>query len=132
MSFIENYDFVARGGGRVADHLAQFTNLIDTAIGGGVDFEDVERSAGGDFFAGVTGIIGLGGGTFGAVESFRENASSRRFADTANAGENVGVRDAIGCDGVGECFRDVLLADHVGEGLGPVFSRDDFIAHSES
>ena len=43
--FVEDDDFVARAGGSVADHFAEFANLVDAAIGGRVDLDDVERRA---------------------------------------------------------------------------------------
>ena len=61
MRFVEDHDFVAAGGGRVAHHLAQFANLIDAAVRCGVDFENVERGSGGDFAAGIAGVVRLGG-----------------------------------------------------------------------
>ena len=45
VGFVEDDDFVASAGGRVTHHVAQLANLVDAAIGGGVDFDHVERIA---------------------------------------------------------------------------------------
>jgi hypothetical protein len=132
VSFIENHDFVAARRRRVANHFAELANLINAAIGGGVDFENVERSAGGNFAAGVARVVGLGGGAFHAVEGLREDSRRGGFAHAANAGKDVGVGDAIRFDGVRERLGDVLLADNLSECLRAIFSSDDFIAHRES
>ena len=130
--FVEDHHFVAARGRSVTNHFAQLANLVDAAIGGGVDFENVERSAGGNFAAGVAGVVRLGGGTLHAVERLGEDARGGGFAHAAHAGKNVGVRDAIRFDGVRERLGDVLLADNFGECLRAIFSSDDFIAHRES
>ena len=129
--FVEDHDFVAARSGRVADHLAQLADLVNAAVGGGVDFEHVERSAGGNFAAGVAGVVGLGGGALRAIERFGEDAGGGGLADAADAGKNIGVRDAVRLDGVRERARDVLLPDDVAERLRAIFSGDDFIAHGE-
>ncbi len=38
VSFVENDDLVASAHGRISDHFAQLTDLIDAPIGSGVDF----------------------------------------------------------------------------------------------
>ena len=74
-------------------------------------------------------LSGSAVGPLRAVERFGEDARGGRLSHAAHAGENVCVRHAIRLDGVRERLGDVLLADNVAEGLRPIFSRDDFIAH---
>ena len=128
--FVEDHDFVASAGGRVAHHLAQFADLVDAAVGGRVDFNHVEGISEADLAAGVALVAGFRGGALRAVERFGENARRGCFAHAARARKNVGMRHAAGLDGVGERARDVLLPDHVGKRLRPPFSRDDLVAHS--
>ena len=47
----------------------------------------------------------------------------------ARPAKQIGVRDALLLDGVGERLRDVLLPDDVGETLRAVFSGYDLIGH---
>ena len=70
---------------------------------------------------------GVAVGPLHAVQAAGQNAGDGGFAGAALAGEDVAVGDAILRDGVFERGLDVLLVDHVGKGLRPVFPRDDLI-----
>ena len=59
----------------------------------------------------------------GIVEGAGENARGRRLADAAHAGQDIGLVDAAGGEGIGERAHHRLLADQVLEAHGPVFSR---------
>ncbi len=58
--FIKDVNLVAVAGGRVAGGVAEFANLVDTAIGGCVDFDHIDGVALADFNAGVADTAGLG------------------------------------------------------------------------
>ena len=60
--FVEDVDFEAVAGGTVAGGLAEFADFVDAAVGGGVDFDDVDGVAGADFGAGFADAAGLGDG----------------------------------------------------------------------
>ena len=62
VSFVENVNFEAVAGGTVARGLAEFADFVDAAIGGGVDFDYVDRVSGANFRAGFTDAAGLGTG----------------------------------------------------------------------
>src|SRR5437868_15364795 len=113
MRFVKNDDFAASGGRRVANHFAKFADLIDAAIRSSVNFDDVQRSAGRDLFAGVAYTARFGSGPVHAVECLCENASRCSFPHTARAGKNVCVRYAIIADGILKRFRDVSLSDQM-------------------
>ena len=127
--FVEDHHFVAARGRRVAHHLAQFADLIDAAIRGCVNFQHVERSARGNFAAGIAGAVRLGGRALHAVERLGQDARGGRLAHATHAGKNIGVGDAVGIDGIGESLGDVLLPDNLTESLRAVFSGDNFIGH---
>ena len=99
--FVEDHDFVAAAGGRVAHHLAQFADLVDAAVGCRVDFDHVEGISEADFAAGIALVARFRGGPLRAVERLGQNARRGRFAHAARAGKNVGMRHAPGLDGVG-------------------------------
>ena len=127
--FVEDDDFVACSSGGIANHLAEFADLIDAAVGGGVDLDDVERSAGSNFLAGVADAAGFGCRAVNAIEGFGEDAGGGGFADTARAGKDVGVSDTIILDGVLERFCDVSLSDEVRESLRTPLAGDDLVCH---
>ena len=57
------------------------------------------------------------------VERPRQNARGRRLADAAHAGQDVGLVDAAGGEGVGDRAHHRLLADQILEAGGPIFAR---------
>ena len=61
------------------------------------------------------------------VEGARENARRRRLADAAHAGEDIGLMDAVGGEGIGERAHHRVLADQVVEAGGAVFAREHAI-----
>ena len=128
--FVEDNDFVARAGGSVADHFAEFANLVDAAIGCGVDFDDVKRRASSDFFAGVALTARFGGGTVYAIQRFGEDTRGRSLADTACAGKNVSVGDPIIANRVCERVGDMALTYEILESLRAPLAGYDLIGHS--
>ncbi len=119
---VEDEDLVpvARRGERRA--LAQVTGVVDAAVAGGVDLDDVERArpAAGELDARGAHAARDVRRPLGAVEAAREDAGRRRLAAAARAAEQVRVVDAAVLQGLHQRDRDVLLADHLAEGLGPV------------
>ena len=74
-------------------------------------------------------LQGVGVGPELAIEGLGQDARRRRLADAAGAGEQIGVPDAVGGDGVGQGPGDVLLADQLVEGLRPIApGHDDIFA----
>ena len=63
----------------------------------------------------------------GAVDGFGEDAGGGSFADAAGAGEEEGVGDAVGLDGVFEGLGDGFLADEFIAGLGAVAACEDCV-----
>ncbi len=59
------------------------------------------------------------------VQRAGENARGRRLAGAADAGENIGLMDAVDGEGIGDRPDHRLLADQVLEALRPVFSREN-------
>ena len=112
----------------VAGGVAELADFVDAAVGGGVDFDDVDRRAGADFEAGVADFAGLGGGAelaadgVAAVERAGEDARDCGFADAAVARKDVAVGDAVLRERVHQGHGDVVLAGDIGEPLRAVFA----------
>ncbi len=148
--FVDDVHLVKRvtGGreGGVGDELA---GLIDRAVAGGVDFDDVQIVAAHDglghalldvgggvlMFRGGIGVRCLGAGLgavghgVGRIERAGIEAGHGGLAHAAGAGEQVGMGDAASGDGAAEGLGDALLPDDVAEGLGTVASCKDGIGH---
>ena len=129
VNFVNDVDFERRIGGRVFAGLAQFADLFDAVVARAVNFQNVERAAFGDFNAARILVVEIDFRAAGAVQAFGEDAGDGGLAGAARAAKQVGVRDALLLDGVGERLGDVLLPDDVGEPLRAVFSGDDLIGH---
>src|SRR5690606_25139456 len=116
----EHLEAVARGGeGRA---LTQVARVVDAAVRGGVDLDDVERTGPAARELDARGALparGVGG-PLGAVEAARKDARRRRLPAPARAGEQVGVVDPAAAQGLLQGAGHVLLADHLVERVGPV------------
>src|SRR5262249_55018956 len=96
---------------------------------GGVDFDDIERSAGGDLLAGLADSARLRRGTCHAVKRLGENARRRGFPDATRSGKDVGMSDAVVEDCVFQRVGNVLLPDQIGKRLRAPLAGDDLIGH---
>ena len=129
MDFVNDVDLELRIGGRVFAGLTELADLFDAIIAGAINFQNVERPAFGDLKAAWILVVE---GDFRAaftIQAFGENAGDGGLAGAARAAKQVGVRNALLLDGIGERLRDVFLADDLGETLGPVFPGYDFVRH---
>ena len=76
---VEDVDLVAVARGTIAGGVAQFADLVDAAVGGGVDLDDVDGGACADFGAGVADAAGLGGGALGRADRVRQFSAMARM-----------------------------------------------------
>ncbi len=133
--FVEDIDLVTVARRRIARRLAQLANLIDAAVGGGIDFDHIHGVALADLDAGVARAARLGRGSLSrpdlgaAVERHGQNARDGGLADAPVPGKNVAVRDAILAERIEQRARDVVLAGNVGEALRSIFSGQNLVGH---
>ena len=106
----------------------EVSGLLDGAVAGRVDLDDILILAGHDRLADLFGHVGV----VGSVDGAGEDAGHGSFADTPGAAEEVGVGDTARVDGIFECAGDGLLADDLVEGVGPVPARKCGVAHRAS
>src|SRR5699024_6974639 len=102
--------------------LAQLAGIVDAAVAGGVDLDHVEApgAAVGQVAAGVALAAGDVRRPLDAVQAAREDARGRRLATAARAREQVGVTDPAGAQRTPQRRGDMVLSDHLGEGLRAV------------
>ena len=132
VDFVNDVDFERRIGGRVFAGLAQFADLFDAVVARAVNFQNIERAAFGNFNAARILVVEIDFRTAGAIQTFGEDAGDGRLARATRATKQVGVRDALLFDGVGERLRDVFLPDDIGKPLRTVFSGDYLIGHTKA
>ena len=129
--FVENVNLEAVARRTITGGFAQFADFVDPAVGGGVDFDHVNRVARANLGAGFTNAARLRDGLVRrtAIQRRSQNARHGCFSDAAMSAENVAVGSASLFDGVLQGTGDVLLSDHLGEFLRTVFARQDGVAH---
>ena len=111
-------------------HLVQHAvDVFHLVVRGCVEFDHVHVGPGGDALAVVAFAAWVRGGAVFAVERHREDTRKGGLAYAARPDEEVGMRDAILRDGVGEGARDVTLPHDVIERLGAPLSREHFVGH---
>ena len=122
VGLIDDEDLVAVANRGEGGAFTQVPGVVDTAVAGSVNFDDVERAgaATGQLDAAVACAARMGGGALGAVEAAGQDARGRGFAATAGAGKQVGVVDTVLFQGSHQRRRDMLLPDHVGKGIRTV------------
>ena len=119
---VDDVDLVAALRRPVGGAFAQVTGVVDAAVGGRVDLDDVDRArpAPGERHARVAHPAGVRGRPLLAVEAAGEDPRAGRLAAAARAAEEVGVAHPTGAQSLHERLGDVLLADDVAERLRPV------------
>ena len=136
MHFVQDVDLVASRNRSVADGLVDLAHVIDAVVRGGVHLDHVEVPALHDRLAvdAQHRHVDRGPGDRTVrqliIQRAGENARRRRFADAAHAGEDPGLRDTSGLEGVRNRAHHCILADQIGEGGWPVFACEHAIRGS--
>ncbi len=133
VGLVENPDLVTIASRTIARRIAQFANLINSAIRGRIDLDDVDRIARPNLGARLANSAGLRHRMIfrAAVQRHRQNSGDRSFAYAAVAAEDVPVRNPLLLNGIFQRASDVVLPNHIGELLWTVFSGKDLIAHRD-
>ena len=127
--FIEDDHLVASADRRVPHHIAQLANLVDASIGGGIDFQHVQRTARGNLAARIALIARRRCGSVNAIQRFGQNSGRGRLSHAPRARKNISVRHAAALKRILQRTRDVLLSDKFRKSLGPPLSCNNLIAH---
>ena len=119
---VEDEDLEAVSRRREDRPFAEVARVVDAVVRGGIDLDDVERSAAPttQLDAAVALAAGSVGRPLGAVQAAREDARRRRLAAAARPREQVGVADPIAAQGRHERLGDLSLPDHLAERLRTV------------
>ena len=104
--------------GRIDGLVTQRAHAVHAVVRRRVQLDHIQKPAALDAKAARAAVAGIAVFRLLAVDRAREDLCAGRLARTARAGEEVGVRQPplryLALQGLG----DVLLADHVGKGLG--------------
>ncbi|PSK59938.1 hypothetical protein B0E53_06900 [Micromonospora sp. MH33] len=121
---VDDVDLEAAAGRREERLLAQLTGVVNAAVAGRVDLDDVDRpgAVGGQRAARLTLPARLGRGPLLAVERAGQDPGAGGLAAAPGAGEEVGVVQPPAAQRLRQRLGDVLLADDLGERTGPVLA----------
>jgi len=125
--FVDDVNLEASPAGADVDIAAELADFIDAAVARAVNFKHIEVATNRNSEAVITYAAGRGGRPVHAVQRLGEDAGRRCFADAASAGEEIGVANTVGGDGIGEGLRDLVLADELTEILRAIPARYDHI-----
>ncbi len=122
VGLVDDVDLVAAADRGEERALAQVAGVVDTAVTGGVDLDDVDTAgpAARQVAAALALAARVGDGALLAVERARQDAGTGGLAAAARAAEQVGVIDPVGRERVPQRVGDVVLTDDLGERLRPV------------
>ena len=122
VGLVDDEDLVSVAHRRKGGALAQVAGVVDAAVRGRVDLDDVERAgaAGGQLAARFALTAGGVRGALRAVQAAREDARRGGLAASARPGEQVRVRHAIRAQRRLERLRHVFLTDHLIKGVGAI------------
>ena len=97
VGLVDDVDLVAAPHRREERLLAQVAGVVDTAVGGGVDLDHVDRArpAAGEVAAAVALAARVGDRRLLAVERAGQDPGGRGLAAAARTGEEVGVVDPV-------------------------------------
>jgi len=132
VDLVDQVDFEGPAGRGVGRALAEVADVFHTVVAGAVDLNDIQAAALGDLEAGVALSAGLGGGALLAIQRLREDAGGGGFTDPARTHKKVGLSEALGVHRILQGARDVILPDHLGEGLRTVFSGEHTVTHAQT
>jgi len=113
VNLIDDIDLVAQEVGGVIDALFELIHIVDAAVAGLVNLDNIEGAALIYGCAGVAFIAGfsINGGL--AVDRLGKDAGCRGLAAAAWPAEEVGMSDAVASDGIAQGLDDVLLPHYL-------------------
>jgi hypothetical protein len=119
---VDDVDLVPAGHRSEERPLSQVAGVVHPAVAGCVDLDHVDaaRAAPGQIPAGLALPAGHRDRPPFAVQAAGQDAGRGGLAAAAGTGEEVRVVDPIVGQGALQRLGDVVLADHLGEGVGPV------------
>ena len=132
MDFVDDVDLEAGAGGAVAHPFDEFAHVVDAGAAGGIHFQNIGVVPVGDGDAVGANAAGrrcrtaltIGPDT---IERPGDDPCGGGLADPAYTGEQPGMGQPVGRDGVDQGPHHGVLADQFGKGLGPVFAGQHLI-----
>jgi len=125
VDFINDVNFILAAGGGISDGFIDLPDIVDTAVGGSVDFHDIEGPSLRDVEtrgAFITRLAIVFEGL--AIEGFGKKTGKCGFSGSPAAAEEVGRGDFSQFNGIFKGCDDRILSNDVFESLRAVLSRN--------
>ena len=135
VGLIQDVDLVFIARRPVTSSVSKFANLIDAAVGRGVNLDHVHRIASPYLRTALAALTWLrtraeiAANCVTAVQGHSQYSGDGRLSNAAMSAKDISVRDASLGERIHECDRHVLLTGDVGEALWAVFSSKDEVSH---
>jgi ABC-type lipoprotein export system ATPase subunit len=135
VDFVDDIDLVACADASVADRVDDLADIVDAGMRRRVHLDHVDVPPLGNRPAGFADVARSDRGAAfpirsDAVQRLGDETSGRGLADPADPGEEESMGDPPSLDGIGEGLHHCVLADQLGEGLGPVLAREHAVRRS--
>ena len=121
VGFVDDVDLAAALDGGKVDLFPYIPNLVDSAVAGGVKFDDVHEPPFVNRLANDAGVTGVAVLKIEAVDHLGQDTGGGSFAAAAGAAEQVRMRDTPLLGRLAQSSRDVLLAYQLAEAGGAPF-----------
>jgi hypothetical protein len=119
--FIDNENFIATQGGEIFNIFPEFPNLVDAAITGAVDLQDIKAMSLGNLQAGLALVARRRRGTVDTVQGLGQDAGHRGLADPPGPAKEIGMGHPSQFQGIFQGTGDMFLPHNFVEILGSPF-----------
>ena len=126
MDLVHDIDLVSELGGREVDLVAQVADVVNAAIAGRVNLDQVEGAALINRDTAVADVVRFAVGWGKTVHRLGKYAGGARLAGASRPAEQVGMRQPAGGYGVSQGIGHGVLTDYLFEGARTPFSVKDF------
>ena len=113
MHFVDDVDFETACGGRIFYLFSEIADLVDTAVGSSIDFNDIHRAGSSELYACRTHAAGASVLRILTADSSREYFGQGRLSCSANAGEKISMPDSSRNDLISENSDGRILTGNI-------------------
>ena len=130
MHFVNDVNLKATCRWRILRVIQQLAHIVNLRIGGGIDLNNIDKTAFVDFNTSWTSAAWMGADTRLTIQGFCQNTCDGSFAYTACSGKEIGVMQALLLQRMRKRAHDMILSDQAVEILGTILAGENLIGHA--
>ena len=119
MDFVDDINFLMPFDRHKFYRFPQGADIFNTAVGGGIDFDDIQGFSAHDMETGFTGIAGVSRRSVNTVHSPGKDFGRTRLTGPARARKEIGMSNLVRLYRFLQCLRNMGLADNIFKSLRP-------------